>query len=175
MICQGFEILCSIIELSDWLYRLLAIRYIFLIYLGWLWVKEGIVLNVTTIVLSILSMGTIVYFDYFYSQSEPWLYDTVWRTHRWPCYIYVSILLCGILYWIYGKIKVFKIIENTIKTLAKCSYEIFLMQMIVIPMMPQMNFINNKFVGFGIRTSLIFIISIVGGYYFNRLYKKVCS
>lgn len=30
-ICEGFEILSSTIELPDWLYRLLSIRYLFLI------------------------------------------------------------------------------------------------------------------------------------------------
>ena len=59
-ICEGLEILSSIIGLSDWLYRLLVIRYFFLIYLGWLWVKEGIVINVKTISLSLLSMVAII-------------------------------------------------------------------------------------------------------------------
>lgn len=168
-ICEGFEILSSIIGLPDWLYRLLAIRYFFLIYLGWLWVKEGIVINVKTISLSLLSMVAIIYFDYYYTPTEPWFFDTVWRCHRWPCYFYVSTLLCGLLYWIYLKTKGYSIVQNISKILAKCSYEIFLIQMVIIPMIPQMNHINSKFVGFGIRAVLIFIISIVGGYYFNRL------
>lgn len=174
-ICEGFEILSSIIGLPDWLYRLLAIRYFFLIYLGWLWVKEGFVINVKSISLSLLSMVAIIYFDYYYTPTEPWFFDTAWRCHRWPCYFYVSSLLCGILYWIYFKTKEYSIVMYISKTLAKCSYEIFLIQMVIIPMMPQMNFIDNKFVGLGIRTALIFIISIVGGYYFNRIYRKFYS
>ena len=174
-ICEGFEILCSIIGLPDWLYRLLAIRYFFLIYLGWLWVKEGVAINVKTISLSLLSMVAIIYFDYYYTPTEPWFFDTAWRCHRWPCYFYVSSLLCGILYWIYFKTKEYSIVMYISKTLAKCSYEIFLIQMVIIPMMPQMNFIDNKFVGFGIRTALIFIISIVGGCCYNRLFRKFCS
>ena len=174
-ICEGFEILSSIIGLPDWLYRLLAIRYFFLIYLGWLWVKEGIVINVKTISLSLLSMVAIIYFDYYYTPTEPWFFDTVWRCHRWPCYFYVSTLLCGLLYWIYLKTNGYSIVQNISKILAKCSYEIFLIQMVIIPLMPQMNFTDNKFVGFGIRTALIFIISIIGGYYFNRICRKFCS
>lgn len=174
-ICEGFEILSSIIGLPDWLYRLLAIRYFFLVYLGWLWVKEGIVINVKTISLSLLSMVAIIYFDYYYIPTEPWFFDTAWRCHRWPCYFYVCTMLCGFLYLIYCKTKGYSIVRYISKTLAKCSYEIFLIQMVIIPMMPQMNYINNKFVGFIIWTSFIFIISIVCGYYFNRICRNFCS
>lgn len=175
LICEGLEILSSILGFPDWLYRLLSFRYFFLIYLGWLWVKEGIVLNVKTIVLSLLSMGAIIYFDYYYRPTEPWFYDTAWRFQRWPCYFYVSTLLCGGLYWIYNKTKGYSTIGYVSKTLAKCSYEIFLLQMVIIPMMPQLDFIKNKTVCYGFRTALIFIISIVGGYYVNRFYNKICA
>lgn len=168
-ICEGLEILSSIIGLPDWLYRLLAIRYFFLIYLGWLWVKEGIVINVKTISLSFLSMVAIIYFDYYYTPTEPWFFDTAWRCHRWPCYFYVSTLLCGILYWIYNKTKGNSIIRYVSKTLAKCSYEIFLIQMVIIPIMHQVNFIDNKYLDFCIRTNLAFVISIMGGYYLHKL------
>lgn len=175
LICEGLEIISSIIGLPDSLYRILSIRYLFLIYLGWLWVKEGIVLNVKTIVLSLMSMGTIIYFDYCYTPTEPWFYDTAWRCHRWPCYFYVSTLFCGILYLIYNKTKGNSIVRYASKTLAKCSYEIFLIQMVIIPMMPHLDIIKNRIVCYGFRTALIFIISIVGGYYVNRFYNKICA
>ena len=173
-ICEGLEILSSIIGLPDWLYRLLAIRYFFLIYLGWLWVKEGIVINVKTISLSFLSMVAIIYFDYYYTPTEPWFFDTAWRCHRWPCYFYVSTLLCGILYWIYNKTKGNSIIRYVSKTLAKCSYEIFLIQMVIIPIIHQVNFVDNKYLDFCIRTPLVFVISIMGGYYLNKLFNILC-
>lgn len=172
LICEGLEITSSLSGIPDWLYRLLSIRYLFLIYLGWLWVKEGIVINVKTISLSLLSMVAIIYFDYYYTPTEPWFFDTAWRCHRWPCYFYVSTLLCGILYWIYNKTKGNSIIRYVSKTLAKCSYEIFLLQMVIIPIMTQMNFINNMYLDFCIRTTLVFVISILGGYCFNKLYNN---
>lgn len=57
--------------------------------------------------------------------------------------------------------------------LAKCSYEIFLIQMVIIPIMHQVNFIDNKYLDFCIRTPLIFVISIIGGYCFNKLYNNL--
>lgn len=172
-ICESLEVISTIVGLPNSGYRLLAIRYFFLIYLGWLWVKDGIVLNTKTILLSLLSMCTIVYFAYLYSPIEPWFYDTPWVTHRWPCYFYVSTLLCGILYWIYEKTKKVDIIERTTKLLAKCSYEIFLLQMLACAILPKMNFIENKLLSFGLRFTLIWSFSIIGGYYFNDIYNKI--
>ena len=174
LICEVLEILSSLMGIPDWLYRLLSIRYLFLIYLGWLWVKEGIVINVKTITLSLLSMVAIIYFDYYYTPTEPWFFDTAWRCHRWPCYFYVSTLLCGILYWLYNKTKGNSIIRYVSRTLAKCSYEIFLIQMVIIPIITQINFVNNILLNFCVRTTLIFVISILGGCCFNKLYNN-CS
>ena len=56
--------------------------------------------------------------------------------------------------------------------LAKCSCEIFLIQMVIIPIMHQVNFIDNKYLDFCIRTPLVFVISIMGGYYLNKLYNN---
>lgn len=173
VVCESLEIMSSLIGLPDSIHRLLAVRYFFLIYLGWLWVKEGIVLNTKTLLLSLLSMGTIIYFEYLNTPCEPWFYDTVWSTHRWPCYFYVSTLLCGILYWLYDKTKKSEIIVKITKLLAKCSYEIFLFQMVAVPFMPQMGFFQNSAIRFGVRFTSIWVISIIGGYYFNKVYGKL--
>jgi len=171
-ICIIFEMLSSIIELPDFIHRLLAIRYFFLIYLGWIWVNEGIVLNVKTLLLSVISMMAVIYLEYFYSPFEPWIYDTAWKTHRWPCYFYVSTLFCSILYYIYDKIKNNSLLMKWIEILAKCSYEIFLLQMLVIPLFPRMDFITNNSIRCGLRICVICIICIIGGYYLNLCYNN---
>ena len=56
--------------------------------------------------------------------------------------------------------------------LAKCSCEIFLIQMVIIPIIHQVNFVDNKYLDFCIRTPLVFVISIMGGYCFNKLYNN---
>lgn len=55
----GIEIICSYIDMPDYIYRLLFLRYFFLVYLGYLWVKRGIVLNKINILLSIISITAI--------------------------------------------------------------------------------------------------------------------
>ncbi len=90
VVCEAFEMLFSLIDLPDGIYRLLAVRYIFLLYLAWLWVKNGIVMNRLTIILSVLSFIAIVYFEYFSVDDEILFYNTAWEYHRWPCYFFVA-------------------------------------------------------------------------------------
>jgi hypothetical protein len=159
--------------MPDFLYRLLPIRYFFLIYLGYLWVMKGIVINSKTIILSLLSLIAVVYFSYFYVVTEPWFYDTSWHYHRWPCYFYVSTLLCYILYCLYKNLYHYDIVQKATGILARCSYEIFLLQMVVIPLFPSMDFITNNVVRDCLRIALMWILSIVGGYYFNTIYNTL--
>lgn len=170
VICESLEILTSLLHVSDSLYRLLSIRYSFLMCLGWGWVKKGIVLNTKTVLFSLFSMATIIYFEYFYKPTEPWFYDTAWRTHRWPCYYYVSTLLCGILYWVYHLTKSNPLVLSITKILSKCSYEIFLVQMVAIPFLPPVSFVHEKLLQFVFKEIFIFTISFVGGFYFNKYY-----
>lgn len=132
LICESFEILSSYLGMSDKVYRLLAIRYLFLVFLAWAWVKNGIVVNVWTICLSLLSCAAIAYFVYFSESDEPFFFNTSWSCHRWPCYFYLSSLFCAFLYMIYRKVSHYTVICNIVSFLAKSSYEIFLIQMVFI-------------------------------------------
>lgn len=172
IVCEVFEIILSLISLPDFYYRLLAIRYLFLILLGWIWVRDGIVINNKTILLSLLSMAAIIFFEYYNVDTEPWFYNTAWKTHRWPCYYYVSTLLCALLFYIYTNIKSYHQVEKSIRILSKCSYEIFLLQMLVIQIMPKNEFVNNSILQLCIKMILVFTISIFGGFYFNLFYNR---
>lgn len=174
VICEGFEILSSIVNLSDEVHRLLAIRYFFLIYLGWIWVKEGIVINKKNIILSFLSLLSVIYFEYFSVDDEPLFYNTAWSFHRWPCYYYVAILGSYLLYLLYLKVKKSNAVFSFVKKLGKCSYEIFLIQMIFIPLFPPLYFIPDVlYLSFVIRISLLFVLSIFLGGLFHRFYNSM--
>lgn len=160
-ICETFEIICSAIEIPEYLYRLLMIRYLFLIFLAYMWVRNGIVLNTTTLILSLISLAAIIYFEYFSVNDEPWFFNTSWKFHRWPCYYYVSSLLCYILFIVYQKISKIDAINRAIRILAKCSYEIFLVQMVLIALFPN----------YGLVWMIVIVLSsIAGGYLFNKWY-----
>lgn len=130
---EGLEVICSLVQLPDWLYRLLAIRYLLLIFLGWIWVKEGITLNKKKVFLSVLSALAIIYFEYvavyFHIDNEPWFFKTAWTFHRWPCYFFCANGLVYVLYLLWQRLYSVGWINYCIKEFAKSSYEIFLVQM----------------------------------------------
>ena len=181
-LCETIEIISSIINLPDSVHRILATRYLFLIYIGWIWVNEGIVINVKNILFSLVSFLSIIYFEYFSVDDEILFYNTTWKFHRWPCYYFVGIGGTALLYYAYMKLSNNERIERIIKLIAKCSYEIFLIQMLVLPFYPSSK-INSVILITGIESPLIIqtlgiitkllvvsAISIFVGYYFNKYY-----
>ena len=173
----GFEILFSFINLPDWLYRLLCVRYLFLIPLGMNWIEKGVELNWKTIVLSVLSIVAVLFFVYTQYDLEPFFYNTGWKTHRWICYFYLPILLTYGLYLIWNRMKNNPLVEKTIKWTAARSYEIFLSQMAVLVCLPFAYFsvIIKGFVGFSIWAVSVFALSLCFGgviYWFRKMILK---
>lgn len=173
ILCESFEVIFSLVHFPDVIYRLLAIRYIFLLYLAWLWVDVGIVINAKVIIISLLSLLSVIYFEYFSLNDEPLFFSTAWKFHRWPCYYYVAFLGVWLLHKIYQYLSNFHYVGKVIKILAKASYEIFLLQMAVCALFPSLNFITIETLRIVIRMISIFSISIVGGCIFNKVYKTV--
>ena len=169
-ICELFEIICSLTGLPDWIYRLLAVRYLFLIFLAWLWVNEGIVINISTLCLAVLSASAIVYFEFYSGNNEPLFYNTAWRFHRWPCYYYVSTLLCYLIYLLYLQLRKTSLTDKFIKFISKCSYEIFLIQMAACLFVPTYILSSNSILNIGMRMFIILAVSITGGGIFHTLY-----
>lgn len=177
IISIGFEFLFSFINLPDWLYRLLCVRYLFLIPLGMIWIEKGVELNWKTIVLSVFSIVAVLFFVFTKYDLEPFFYNTGWETHRWICYFYLPFLLTYGLYLIWNKIKKSSWIENATKWLAARSYEIFLAQMAVFACFSRLylSFISNVILRFAVWTVLIFALSlIIGGtlYWIRKIVLK---
>lgn len=173
LICELLEIAFSLIDFPDWIYRLLAIRYLFLLYFAWLWVEQGITINKKTTILSLLSMASIIYFEYYSVNDEPIFFNTAWKFHRWPCYYFVATMGVYLLYCLFHAISKSHLVERGIKMLAKCSYEIFLIQMLVCSVFLSLSFIPNPFIRLVFRILFIFILSIIGGFVFNKYYNTI--
>lgn len=184
-ICESFEILSAVINLPDYIHRLLGVRYFFLLYFAWMWVREGIIINKKAVFFSLLSLLIAIYFYYFSINDEPFFYQTAWKCHRWPCYYHVAVGGVFLLDIIYKRISKRKILDNYIKLLAKNSYEIFLIQMAVLVVFPSISSIEEGLKGFGIsapvyvlsllkfmRIALVFIVSIWGGKILNNVFGK---
>ena len=174
IVCEGAEIICSIIDLPDWIYRLLAVRYFFLIYLALLWLKKGIILNWKMLILSIVSLATIVYFRYYSINDEPWFYNTAWKTARWPCYYFVANLYVYVLYWLWKFLMKFNCAMRFIKAIAASTYEIFLVQMSFIYLfhIDHITIVPSGFMRQFIWIAIVWIVSIGLGMIISKITNK---
>lgn len=171
----GFEILFSFINLPDWFYRLLCVRYLFLIPLGLIWVEKGVLLDGKTIILSFLSIIAVLFFVFTNYDLEPFFYNTGWETHRWVCYFYLPFLLTYVLFLIWIRLR--KWAANTIKWIAARSYEIYLAQMAVFACLSSkvLIFVSNGIVRFVLCAMVAFTLSILFGsliYWFRKTILK---
>lgn len=173
VISVGFELLFSNINLPDWLYRLLCVRYLFLFPLGMVWIVNGVELNWRNTVLSILSIIAVLFFVFTKYNLEPFFYNTGWETHRWICYFYLPILLTYGLHLIWNSVKENQLVEKAVKWTAARSYELFLSQMAVLVCLPFAYFsvLIKGLLGFSIWAILVFALSIFFGgviYWFRK-------
>lgn len=126
----GTEMLCYHYHVPDWLYRLLLFRYLFLIYLGYQMVLRGVVLNILTISLSIISLIAVYCFEIKEVDWTPFFYDSEdWRTFHWICYFYIAYpllyALCKFFYWLPPN----SVIENIFCKMGEHSYAIYIFQL----------------------------------------------
>lgn len=133
LLSQGLEFISIMFKIPDWpYYSILFFRYTFLIYLGYKLAYNECVINVLTILLSILSILVTIYFCFC---RQGWLNcffvtETQWKYCHWICYYYIFYWGIGGFYFLWNKIKPFETFKNFLKKVGKFSYEIFLFQMI---------------------------------------------
>ena len=165
------DIICSTIYMPESLYRLLTLRYIYLILLGYIWVKRGIVQNKLTIALSLLSISATLFFSYTHFDLEPFFFSTGWKNHRWICYYFMSTVLILGLKYIYDRLSKQGFADKVIKYIGKCSYDIYIFQMAVFTLFPVnfLSFINNEKFQFLIWIIIAFSGSVVGGLLLYRV------
>lgn len=130
-VSEGCEVLTSVIDIPEPVYRLLCLRYLFLIYLGYEWVRQGIVINWKTLLLSTISIVTIVYFTYLDGSLELVFFDTSWRYHRWICYFYVAYLFAYLISLLFKVVSKVNWLDSFFRKLGESSWEIYVVQMAV--------------------------------------------
>ena len=169
--CISFDMICSTIHLPEWIYRLTAIRYVFLIYLGMIWVQKEIRINIPTVFLSLVTIVATLFFYYSDTDLQPLFFNTGWKTHRWICYFYVANILPCVLYKLYVQFSRIEWLNKLIIKIGKSSYEIFLVQMAVFVFLPFI--FNHLSLQEHIRLILLFLsevtISVLGGIYYRTM------
>lgn len=126
----GVEVFFSLLQPPDWVYRLLCIRYIYLIYLGYLLLEKGIALNFYTICLSVVSL---LFSWFFYIKGGvlfPFFYNSIeWPTCHWVCYFYIVYPLLYVLCNYFYRLSSNSFVENFICALGSHSYAVYIFQM----------------------------------------------
>lgn len=136
LISQGVEWLCIYIDIPEPLYRLTCLRYLFLIYFGYLWTTNKMSKNITSkqIWLSLLSALALIALYYSTGSLKPFLHDTAWRSFHWICYFWVALMLPWLIWKLFDKPP--PAIKNMVGEMGQWSYEIFLLQMLVFTVYP---------------------------------------
>ena len=128
----SLEIICALIGVDEWLWRLLCFRYLLLIWGGYLW-SNNLCINPLSLMLVLISIIFIYLFEYKVLNLSPLFYNGEtgsWRSCHWICYFYPIYLLPVLLYGLYRCLNGF--ISRFIEIMGKASYEIFLVQMLII-------------------------------------------
>ncbi|MGL4338773.1 MAG: acyltransferase family protein [Turicibacter sp.] len=159
-ICILLNIFIAAIDLPKDLYRLSILRYIFYIYLGCLWKKEGFSWSIKWIIF-IVTGGLFAWFQcYDFINLSPLIYNS-WRGYAWITAGYtVGVIL--VIQWFYGYVKEYRV-ANLICYLGKNSYLIFLTQLFVFSMFKRkyLYFIEDTFVLNVTYVSLTFLFSMI--------------
>ncbi len=105
------------------------------------------------IIISLISLVILLSLYYTKGSLKPFLHDTAWRSYHWVCYFYTALLLPWLIWKLYYKVPTK--IRKSIGEVGKCSYEIFLIQMVIFTLYPHsLLSIGNRFI-----TEVIFILS----------------
>jgi peptidoglycan/LPS O-acetylase OafA/YrhL len=129
--CELLEIGCSLVHLNQSVYRLLPFRYLYLLFLGYEWVKEGVVLTWWNLCLSWISLAGILVLNYSSSSFSPWVFDTDCRCYHWFTYYYAAYLLPWVLYQVYQlQQRYWPSLNQVMRWMGKYSFEIYLLQML---------------------------------------------
>ena len=182
-ISQVLECFCCVLSIPDKVYRLLFVRYFFLLYLGYLLAIEGLKINKVTLLVSLVSLCCLVEFRYVDFNLRPFFYTGTdgWRTCHWICYFYMCYGLLYVIHLSYIKVlktdyKTLSWIRSCILKVGQCSYQIFLIQMLYFSVFSwklnsMFSMLGNKW----FQTTLYIVFSMFICVYPLIMYRKLKS
>ena len=150
------QISCCYFNVSDHLYRLLACRYLFLAFLGYLFWKIDIRKYVYAIFAAI---GVMYYLSLDKVDYVPFLFNS-WMTQQLPAFFY-TILLMKVLLLIFDRMKM-TIVGYYFVLLGENSWYIFLLQMlfVTITSIKMLSFIPSKLFQSILYVIIVYVLSV---------------
>lgn len=130
VLSQLVEMICSITQCPDTIYRISFFRYSFLIFIGYLLATKGLELNRLTILGGIISVVSLYLFNYTDIDMEPFYYTSLgnWKYCHWICYIYIAYFFLWFLKYTHTKLCKYPKVQKLIEIIGKYSYEVYLFQ-----------------------------------------------
>ena len=130
ILSQLVELICSLTQCPDTIYRISFLRYSFLIFIGYLLATKGLELNRLTILGGIIGIIFLYLFNYTDIDMEPLYYTSLgnWKYCHWICYIYIAYFFLCFLKYTHTKLCKYIKIRKLIEIIGKYSYEIYLFQ-----------------------------------------------
>lgn len=171
IICVVLNIVCSIIKPIDRLYSILCIRHLFLAAIAYVWLKNK---SYNKAFLIALGLFSLTYLEFFRRTNlQPFIYNGEWHTQQYPTYFW-TLLFIGGLIAIWKRIYYFKWIKS-IYWLGVNSWEIFLLQMMIIGFLPFSHFSSYQYFAIDqcIYVLMIFVSSILPVVTYRGLSGKV--
>lgn len=170
---MGVEMFCACIDINDRIWRLACFRYLWLVFLGMVWVERGLRITKCRLVGVLVSIVFLTLFAFSDINLNPvFLTQTGWKNHHWICFFLVAFAIPPMLWWLrsHGE----KVINGIIETLGNYSWEIFLMQMLVFQYIHKermMAWLGDT-AGIMIYVPIMFIVSIVPVLAYKKLSKQ---
>ena len=171
------EILLSYIHLNPEIYRIMFIRYIFLILLALDWINNGLKIDSKRIFLSVVGLVFILIFHYTKINMEPIFNNNAWHDFHWICYFWVAYALTWLIGCLFSKIRESKLVKKVIIPAGGGSYEIFLVQMVVFAFFPQGCFVvfDSKGVNFVIWFIIVVLLSLMPVILYQNFKRGRCA
>lgn len=173
IISQMLQYACSVLEISEEIYRLLCFRYVFLSVLAYLVLKYSIK-PIWNILFFLIGVGYYVFLD-MGVKFTPWLYNS-WMSQQLPAYFY-TIVVFSLLIAAYNRFSENRFIRIFV-FLGRYSWEIFLLQMFFISVISSNRFkiVENEWINSIFYVLLVFtmsILPIIGRDYINKKHLKI--
>lgn len=153
-ICIILEVVTSLLSIHELIYRMTFYRYIFVLYLACIVQKFNIKINLSVIILALISITYSLIATYTNLNFEPIFFFSGWRSQTWISYFYTVLVFLVLerLYILQSE----NLITKILVYLGNYSYEIFLCQMFIFSFLSLNNF---SFIGNVYFENLLFIIT----------------
>lgn len=130
LVCVFLNVTFSIYCNHDWLWRLSAVRYLFLSVIAWIWYHWSDYSTREKTVFVLLGIISLIYLLFYaYKDWSPIVYSRSWCSQNYPCFFWTLSLILFLVFVV--KLTPQGILKP-INWLGKNSWEIFLSQMFII-------------------------------------------